>query len=348
MTYLKSVVLLGGSFNPIHDGHKHILKQAMKQVNADEGWFILANQAPLKNDKSLNFETRAQFIEWMIEDDSSLKSCLIEKDLPIPNYTITTIKALKERYPQYQFYYLIGTDQGQQFTKWFEYQQILNEVTLLIYPRDGYDEPIELEHLKIEATEIDVSSTQIREHKNFKTHPKILRLIAVNGYYAQDRLRTHLKGSLVDHCIRVATLSKDLAKAHHLDHQMAYGLGIAHDLYKQMESQEMEQYLTEDEQEIASPIWHGFVSAKLHQQLMHVDDKPFYDALYHHTLGDDDKPYSQILFIADKCEPNRKGKHNQKIIDLAKKDLDIGFELCRQIAKEMFERKQNERNSKTS
>ncbi len=348
MIYHKKIVLLGGSFNPIHAGHKYILKQAIQQVGADEGWFILANQAPLKNDESLDFDVRAQFIEWMIEKEDSLKSCLIEKDLPVPNYTITTIKALKNRYPNYQFYYLIGTDQGQQFTKWFEYQQILSEVTLLIYPRGGYDQVIDLEHIKIDAKEIDVSSTLIRQNKSFKTCPKILEQIALNGYYAYDRLMTHLKDSLVQHCQRVATLSRELAETHNLDGKMAYGLGIAHDLYKQMDYEEMGQVLNEEELKIAQPVWHGFVSAKLHQQLMHVQSQEFFDALYHHTLGDDEKVYSQILYIADKCEPHRKGEHNQQIIELAKQDLDKGFELCRKIAREYFERKQNERNSKTS
>lgn len=341
---MKKVVLLGGTFDPIHDGHVHILKEAMNDIDAEEGWFILAGQSPLKDSEQLSFEIRSQFVQWMIEDEPQLKLCTIENDLPKPNYTINTLKELKALYSEVQFSYLIGSDQAQQFNKWFNYQEILNIVDVLVYPREGYEYQKLDGMIEVAATEYPVSSTEIRQMVSFKTHPKILNEIALKGYYALDKLKYHQNDKLMNHSLRVAQLSKTLAKHHGLDQELAYAIGIAHDLCKQWDDQEMLKYLNESEREFPQPVWHGFVSAKWFAKKMKVKDNRFYNAIYSHTLGDNVQPYSQIIYIADKCEPARKGKRNQEILDLSILDLNAGFKLCKEESDKYRERKTNESN----
>lgn len=338
------VILLGGTFDPIHYGHVQILQEAMIQTQCDEGWFIPANQSPLKDSQQLSFETRAHFIELMIKDYENLKLCEIEKDLPLPNYSINTILKLKERYPDIDFVFLIGSDQGAQFNKWKEYQRILSEVEVVVYPRDNYEFENEFNLKMIQASEINVSSTQIREHRSFLTHPSILSEIALYGYYYSERLQTHCSQKLIDHTLRVAKLSQEIAIANDLDSQLAFGIAIAHDLYKQMDYGEMAQYLSESELWYPNVIWHGFVSSKLHSKFMKVKDKRFLEAVYHHTLGESPLVYSQIIYIADKCEPARKGKRNQEIVELSTRDLNAAFNLCKEEAALYQERKKNESN----
>lgn len=342
------VVILGGTFDPIHNGHVSILKNALNRLKADEGWFNLAYQAPLKDSDQLSFETRAKFIELITENEAQLKGCYIEQELPIPNYTYNTMIELKKRYPDTEFIYLIGSDQGAQFNRWHRYEDLMKEVEIVVYPREGYDFD-NVNHFRIlDLPEYDVSSTEIRNHTSFETHPQILKEIAMKGYYAKERLATHQKESLQAHSIRVATLARELAHHHHLDGDIAYGLGIAHDLYKQMESKAMKKVLNKSEQSYPKEVWHGFVSAKCHQKLMHVDEHYFFEAIYHHTLGLSEEAYSQILYIADKCEPGRKNPDAPRILKLSKEDLNQGFRLCRKLSIEYFERKKNESNSKNN
>lgn len=339
------VVLLGGSFNPIHYGHVQILRQAMKKVHAHEGWFILANDPPLKDDQMLEFEIRKKFIDYIISGFNSLKICTIERELPTPNYSVHTISKLKSIYPQIEFYFLIGTDQAAQFDKWFEYEKILEQVKLVIYPRKGYKAIKGLNAIKLkESSLLDISSTQIRENTAFKTHPKILSEIALNGYYANERLETHLKKSRLKHSLSVADVSRDLAKAHQLDDNLAYGIGIAHDLLKQMDDELLKSYLSDDEKQQAKELWHAYGSVRYHTRKMNVKNKQFLNAIYHHTLGNSSDPYAKILYIADKCEPSRNGENNKDLLELAKRDLSKAFKIVRKRSQEYFERKKNESN----
>ena len=338
------VVLLGGSFNPIHDGHKKILNDAIKAVGADQGWFILANDPPLKDDQMLNFDVRKKFIEIMIYGFDKLKVCDIERHLPTPNYTVNTIKRLKKIYPSTKFYFLIGTDQAAQFDKWHKYEKILKQVQLIIYPREGYKAIKGLNAIKLKEETLDVSSTRIRENRSFLTHPEILNQMALNGYYANERLKTHLKNSRLKHTLRVADVSVEIAQSHNLDTKLAYGIAIAHDLLKQIAYETMAMYLTSNEMSKPKELWHAYASARYHSRHMYVKDKRFLNALYHHTLGYSTNDYSKILYIADKCEPQRNTPNSDMLIQLAKKDLNKAFKLTKKQSDEYFERKKNESN----
>lgn len=335
------VVLLGGSFNPVHDGHKKILLKAMKSVEADEGWFVLASDPPLKDDLKVDFDVRKHFLQIMINGFTQLKVCEIERHLPVPNYTIHTIRKLKEVYPTIEFYFLIGADQAQQFDEWYQYQEILKEVKLIVFPREGYEPLKDLDVIMLNQETHAISSTEIRNNTSFKTHPQILNEIALTGIYGEERLSTHLKPSRKQHSLRVAQLSVEIAKHLGMDEKLAYGIGIAHDLLKENNE---DLYLKDFEREQPQALWHAYASARYHAKRMHVKDKRFLNAIYHHTLGHSSKPYSQILFIADKCELGRNNPHAQQIIELAKKDLNKAFNLCRKLSQEYYERKKNESN----
>lgn len=338
------VVLLGGSFNPIHDGHKDIMLSAIKAVQADQGWFLLANNPPLKDDVMLDYDIRHRFIDYMIKGYKNLKVCDIEKTMEQPNYTIHTLLKLKKQNPMIQFYFLIGSDQAQQFEAWYRYSDILKEVIILQYPRSGFEYKPMDNTINLNFKEVDISSTEIRKNTKFATHPRILNEMALYGYYGLERLKTHLKKERLEHSLRVSELSVELAEALNLDVQLAYGIGIAHDLLKQMDNQEIKQYLKPFELQQPRPLWHAYASVRFHSRKMYVKDQRFLDAIYHHTLGHSSKSYSQILFIADKCEPSRRFKERDSIIELAKYDLRKAFDMCKLVSKEFYERKKNESN----
>lgn len=159
--------IFSGSFNPIHIGHLALANYLLEFEGLDEIWFVVTPQNPLKSKESLVLdETRAQMVEMAIQDCSHFKVSRIEFELPRPSYTVNTLKALEERHPDREFFFLIGADNWLIFHKWYQNEVIKNNYNILIYPRRGYLAYIDPEYPNIKVVHaplIEVSSTFIRD-----------------------------------------------------------------------------------------------------------------------------------------------------------------------------------------
>ena len=158
--------LYSGSFNPVHHGHVMLANYLVEFSDLDELWFVVSPQNPLKKREDLmKDEDRLKMVELALEGDSRLKVSNIEMSLPLPSYTINTLRALSAKYPDDQFVFICGMDSLQGLPRWREYQAILDNYELLVFPRKGYDggELIHHTHVKVlETPVIEVSSTFIR------------------------------------------------------------------------------------------------------------------------------------------------------------------------------------------
>lgn len=158
--------LYSGSFNPIHHGHVMLANYLVEFSDLDELWFVVSPQNPLKKREDLmRDEDRLKMVELALEGDARLKVSGIEMSLPLPSYTINTLRALSAKYPDDQFVFICGMDSLQGLPRWREYQAILDNYELLVFPRKGYDggELIHHPHVKVlETPVIEVSSTFIR------------------------------------------------------------------------------------------------------------------------------------------------------------------------------------------
>ena len=158
--------LYSGSFNPVHHGHVMLANYLVEFSDLDELWFVVSPQNPLKKREDLmKDEDRLKMVELALEGDSRLKVSNIEMSLPLPSYTINTLRALSAKYPDDQFVFICGMDSLQGLPRWREYQTILDNYVLLVFPRKGYDggELIHHPHVKVlETPVIEVSSTFIR------------------------------------------------------------------------------------------------------------------------------------------------------------------------------------------
>lgn len=157
--------LFFGSFNPIHQGHLILAEFFASLSEMEEVWLVLSPQNPLKSgDHMLDFETRAGWIETCIQDNPRLKLCTVEKDFPLPSYTHRTLEHLGNLYPDRSFVLLLGEDQLIQFTRWKNYELILNSWPLWVYPRhfDGPSPEKPVPHRLVDAPKIEISSTLIR------------------------------------------------------------------------------------------------------------------------------------------------------------------------------------------
>lgn len=163
----KRIAIFGGSFNPIHNGHIALAQSVVNQGLANEVWLLVSPQNPLKEQRDLlDEQQRLNLARKALEGETHLKVSDFEFTLPRPSYTWSTLQALSQTYPSYEFLLLVGADNWKVFDKWAHYEDILSRYHLLIYPREGYD--IDASSLLanvnlIEAPLFPISSTDIRQ-----------------------------------------------------------------------------------------------------------------------------------------------------------------------------------------
>ncbi len=138
-----NIGLYFGSFNPIHVGHLIIAQYMIQRDDIDAVWFVVSPQNPFKNKTTLLEDYhRLALVRIATEDEPKFKAEDIEFGLPQPSYTIDTLTYLKEKHPDKNFSLLMGEDNLRGFNKWKNYEQILANHHLFVYPRiEG--EPIE-------------------------------------------------------------------------------------------------------------------------------------------------------------------------------------------------------------
>ena len=140
---MKKVLLYFGSFNPIHKGHIALAEWVVEQGLCDELIFIVSPQNPLKEQKELAPEfSRYEMCEMACASSrypEKIKVSAVEFVLEKPSYTINTLRYLREQFGlQMKFSILLGADNIENFDRWREYEEILRDYPLFVYPREGY------------------------------------------------------------------------------------------------------------------------------------------------------------------------------------------------------------------
>src|SRR2546423_1274394 len=129
-----------GSFNPIHTGHLIIANHIINETDLQRIWFVVSPQNPFKkSDTLLNEYDRLNLVQKAIEGDSRLKASDIEFSLPRPSYTIHTLAYLKEKYPNYTFSLIMGSDGFQNLGNWKNAEVIIANYRIIIYKRQGFE-----------------------------------------------------------------------------------------------------------------------------------------------------------------------------------------------------------------
>ena len=171
-------VLYCGSFNPLHIGHLAILQSLCASPEVTRILLVVSPKNPLKDSiskdsASARFAAAQEALLRHPELCGKVVVSDIELNMPAPHYTIRTLDTLSAQTPSEHYALAIGGDQLDDFRRWKDYEKILLKYGLWVYPRKGFDcEKLREELLKenplyqirlIEAAEVDVSSTLIRE-----------------------------------------------------------------------------------------------------------------------------------------------------------------------------------------
>ena len=162
-----NIGLYFGSFNPIHIGHLIIANHVLNETSINKIWFIVSPQNPFKESKTLlNEFDRLHLVRLATQDDNRIKCSDIEFNLPKPSYTSNTLAFLSEKYPEHQFSIIMGSDSYQNLNKWKNYETIINNYSIYVYKREGYEikKTFDKEAVVLNAPIIQISASQIREH----------------------------------------------------------------------------------------------------------------------------------------------------------------------------------------
>jgi nicotinate-nucleotide adenylyltransferase len=166
MNQRQKIGLFFGSFNPIHMGHLIIANIMAQNTDLDKVWLVVSPQNPFKPSKGLLHEfDRYDLVKTAIADNYKLEASDVEFHLPKPSYTIHTLAYLTEKYPNKEFKVVIGEDNLENFTKWKNHEQILNQFGLYVYPRPHVTNSDLKRHSNVtivKAPMIDISATYIR------------------------------------------------------------------------------------------------------------------------------------------------------------------------------------------
>jgi nicotinate-nucleotide adenylyltransferase len=166
MNVNQKIGLFFGSFNPIHIGHMIIANIMAENTDLNKVWFVVSPQNPFKPSKGLLHEfDRYDMVKAAIADHYKLEVTDVEFNLPKPSYTIHTLAYLTEKHPGKEFKVIIGEDNLENFSKWKNHEQILEQFGLYVYPRPHVTNSELKRHPNvklIEAPLLDISATYIR------------------------------------------------------------------------------------------------------------------------------------------------------------------------------------------
>lgn len=186
--------ILGGSFNPVHIGHLMLASYLSQFTDLDEVWLTLSPLNPLKvNPEELIPDMeRLKMLSIATDGIEGIGVCDIELSMPRPSYTINTLKVLQRRYPRRRFKLIIGSDNWRIFEQWRDYEKILSDFGVIVYPRPGYpvDSNIYEDGVEfVKAPVCNISSTFVRKaivkgkNMNFFLPPGVYNYIVENKLY---------------------------------------------------------------------------------------------------------------------------------------------------------------------
>jgi nicotinate-nucleotide adenylyltransferase len=130
--------LLGGSFNPAHNGHRHVAETARRALALDQVWLMVSPGNPLKQGQDMAPLQQRLTSAKRIADGCRIIATDIERHLGT-HYTADTIRRLKQRFPRAQFVWIMGADNLVQLPRWDRWLRIAHDVPFAVLPRPRYN-----------------------------------------------------------------------------------------------------------------------------------------------------------------------------------------------------------------
>lgn len=333
---MKNIIIFGGGFDPIHNGHLNMAINASNALNA-EVFFVPARISVWKENSGATVEDKINMINLAIKEagkeDTFFSSDYEAKSDKDINYSIDTVKHFKELYPNDNLYLLIGTDQVNNFDKWKNADEIAKICKIIFFNRPGYvlnESLIKRFDMKmIEGNMIEESSTSIKELKSLKVPFSVANYIIDKELYFMPKIRSYMGEKRYRHSISVAKLSAEIAIANKIDEWWrCLRAGLLHDIGKDLPIKEQEELMKREYPQfldMPKVIYHQFIGAHIAKRDFKLNNQEELDAICYHTTGKREmSKLAKAIYAADKIEPTR-GFDSKELINDMKVNIDNGF-----------------------
>ncbi|MBQ7266336.1 MAG: nicotinate-nucleotide adenylyltransferase [Firmicutes bacterium] len=355
----KCIAIMGGTFNPIHNGHLVAAEWVRENIGADRVIFIPTGNPPhKKNDPAYN-EHRYIMTVLATAENPNFEVSRMEIDNRDISYTVETLEKIKKHLNKdCSLYFITGADAVAEILTWKDPKRLLGMCKFVAVTRPGYnkknmEEKISdlEEHYKgniklVEIPSLSISSTDIRNRVTSGLTVKYLLPRSVEEYIYKFSLYVDKKSKTLEsinrqlykvltpgrfkHTQGVAQEATRLAVRYGEDKDKAYIAGLLHDCakcYSHSEQIKMcEDYSIKlDEYMLEQPaLIHSFLGERLAKDVYSVSDSQILSAIKYHTTGKADMTlFEKIIYIADCIEPFRSDYEGLKEIRaLAYKDID--------------------------
>lgn len=181
--------LLGGSFDPIHNGHLTTAHSLLEQLSLSEIRFVVAREQPLKKGHGASAEHRVRMVELALDGLPAFRVETLELERPGPSYTVDTLRALRAREPRTEWVVLLGSDAARDLDRWKEAADVARLGRVVVFGRAGAavpDSPLVAGTAVVPA--VDISATAIRGRVREGLPINDLVPPLVDRYIRQNRL----------------------------------------------------------------------------------------------------------------------------------------------------------------
>jgi len=173
---MADIGIMGGTFDPVHNGHLLLARQAYEEYQLDQIWFMPSGQPPHKQNRRVSpVKDRCEMVRLAIAGTAHFVFSDFEVTRTGYSYTARTLKLLRKQYPQHCFYFIIGADSLYEIESWYHPKEVMEQTVLLVAGREyehgrrSLEEQIDYLSVRYHAriyrlhcAAVDISSEELR------------------------------------------------------------------------------------------------------------------------------------------------------------------------------------------
>jgi nicotinate-nucleotide adenylyltransferase len=157
---LRKIGIYGGTFDPIHNAHLILARQALEELNLERVIFVPAAVSPFKGNPAADGETRMQMLRAAIAGEPGFMADDLELRRPAPSYTVDSVGHFQKQFPDAEIYCLIGNDNVAALSRWHRFDELNRMVQFVVLHRT---EQGPAHSYRTISRLIDISATDIRK-----------------------------------------------------------------------------------------------------------------------------------------------------------------------------------------
>ena len=345
--------ILRGFFNPIHNGHIKVAQKVKDELGLDQVWFV-----PVFQDKTKSFHVekikasqRYKMTKYAVEETEYDWLKVKPYEMFSLSSTYGSLKSyvrLTKIAKKAELFFIMGDNRYAHFIQTKEYEQIKNDIKVVVVNKEAEGSALKIvgdNIIHINNFNYSMSSEKALSLENWSYIPNAAKeYISDNGLYLKTIAFNTLKEKRYQHSISVASHAKRLAMANDYKNKakIAEIAGLAHDLFKYVDTRKQLRYVTDNTawELPPEPALHGYSAAIWMSEEYMIKNRDMLNAIkYHTTARAGMSKLEKIVYVADKIASDRKGHFYGRRRKLAYSNLELAFEMILKEEIDMLRKK---------